>query len=333
MDLKNRIIFASIESATLLVRSANQGGSFVFMTMTKIYSKRPLSITDQIDLLKSRGLLFGDELAASRFLSEVSYFRFVQYLRPMESDKTLHIFKPNSRFEDAVFLYDFDTKLRMLIFEAIQGIEIALRSKVNHEFSMRHGAFWFYDTNLVDDEHKYIENMNAIDRELQRSKEDFIKEHKQKYDKPAFPPSWKTLELASFGTLSKLYYNSNDSKTKKLIARQFNLPQHEVLESWMRSITVLRNCCAHHSRIWNRRLTNAPQMSISMRGAWINTTGIDGNKLYAILCCIGYWLDSMNRGDEFKESLKRLLNNYPSVDVTAMGFPEDWLKQPLWQSN
>ena len=93
------------------------------------------------------------------------------------------------------------------------------------------------------------------------------------------------------------------------------------------------NCCAHHSRIWNRRLTNAPQISISMRGAWINTTGIDGNKLYAILCCIGYWLDSMDRGDEFKESLKRLLNNYPSVDVTAMGFPEDWLKQPLWQSN
>lgn len=248
----------------------------------------------------------------------------------MEADKALHSFKPNSKFEDAIALYDFDTQLRSLIFEAIQGIEIALRTKVNYEFSMHHGAFWFYDTSLADDEHKFIENMNAIDRELQRSKEDFIKEHKEKYDKPVFPPSWKTLELASFGTLSKLYYNCNDTKTKKRIARQFNIPQHEVLESWMRSLTVLRNCCAHHSRIWNRRLTNAPQMKASMRGAWINTTGIDGNKLYAITCCIAYWLDSMGRGDAFKTKLKNLLKTYPSVDAAAMGFPSNWTTHPLW---
>lgn len=300
------------------------------MSTIRLYTKQPLSIADQIQLLKDRGLLFGDEVYATKFLSEVSYFRFVQYLRPMEADKVLHTFKPNSRFEDALTLYNFDTQLRILIFEAIQEIEIALRTKVNHEFSMQHGAFWFYDTSLADDEHKYIENMNAIDRELQRSKEDFIKEHKQRYDKPVFPPSWKTLELASFGTLSKLYYNCNDTKTKKRIARQFNLPQHEVLESWMRSLTVLRNCCAHHSRIWNRRLTNAPQLSVPLRGAWIDTSGIDGNKLYAITCCLTYWLDSMGRSDAFKTKLKTLITTYPSVDVIAMGFPSNWDSQPLW---
>lgn len=298
--------------------------------MVRHYTKSPLSIADQIALLKSRGLRFDDEAAAEKLLSEVSYFRFVQYLRPMEADKTLHTFKSNSKFEDAIALYNFDAQLRCLMFEAIQDIEIALRTKVNHEFSMRHGAFWFYDTSLADDEHKYIENMNAIDRELLRSKEEFIKEHKQKYDKPVFPPSWKTLELASFGTLSKLYYNSNDTKTKKWIARQFNLPQHEVLESWMRSLTVLRNCCAHHSRIWNRRLTNAPQMRSSMRGLWVNITGIDSNKLYAITCCMAYLLDAMGRGEAFKCKLKDLLKAFPSVDVAAMGFSADWMSQPLW---
>jgi len=70
-----------------------------------------------------------------------SYFRFVQYLRPMEADKVLHTFKPNSKFEDALTLYNFDTQLRRLMFEAIQEIEIALRTKVNHEFSMQHGAY------------------------------------------------------------------------------------------------------------------------------------------------------------------------------------------------
>lgn len=109
--------------------------------------------------------------------------------------------------------------------------------------------------------------MNAIDRELQRSKVDFIKNLKLNYDKPSFPPAWKTLKLASFGTLSMLYYNFSDKKSKKRIARQFNLPQHEVLESWMRSLRVLRNRCAHHSRLWNRHLPNAPQMNTTLREA------------------------------------------------------------------
>ena len=160
----------------------------LYMSTISLYTKQPLSIADQIQLLKDRGLQ-DDEVYAAKFLSEVSYFRFVQYLRPMEADKVLHTFKPNSKFEDALALYNFDTQLRRLMFEAIQEIEIALRTKINHEFSIQHGAFWFYDTTLADDEHKYIENLNAVDRELQRSKEDFIKEHRQKYDKPAFPPS------------------------------------------------------------------------------------------------------------------------------------------------
>ncbi len=173
--------------------------------------------------------------------------------------------------------------------------------------------------------------MNSIDRELQRSKEDFIKEHRRNYDKPIFPPAWKTLELASFGTLSKLYYNFCDKKLKKRVARQFNLPLHEVLESWMRSVTVLRNCCAHHSRLWNRYLSTAPQMSASLRGAWVNIEGVDANKVYAIACCIAYWLDSMGYGLDFKNKLKSLLASYSQVDPTAMGFPENWISEPLWR--
>lgn len=173
--------------------------------------------------------------------------------------------------------------------------------------------------------------MNSIDRELQRSKEDFIKEHRRNYDKPIFPPAWKTLELASFGTLSKLYYNFSDKKLKKRVARQFNLPQHEVLESWMRSVTVLRNCCAHHSRLWNRYLSNAPQMNASLRGAWVNIDGVDANKVYAIACCIAYWLDSMGYGLDFKDEFKSLLASYPQVDPAAMGFPENWISEPLWR--
>lgn len=100
----------------------------------------------------------------------------------MEEDKTTHQFKPNSRFEDAVALYNFDIELRDLMFKAVQRLEIALRTNIIQEFSLGHGPFWFFDTSLSDDEHKFIENMNSIDRELQRCKEGFIKEHRRNYD-------------------------------------------------------------------------------------------------------------------------------------------------------
>lgn len=298
--------------------------------MGNLYSKQPISIADQIAKLKSLGLIIADEAKAQKTLGEVSYFRFAAYLRPMEANKQTHQFKPNSTFENALALYEFDGALRQILFEAIQRIEVALRAKIIHHFSMAHGAFWFMQMNLHESEHRFLENLNALDREVQRSKEEFIKEHFINYDKPEFPPAWKTLELASFGTLSKLYYNFADNKVKKRIAREFNLPQHEILESWMRSLSALRNHCAHHARLWNRYLNATPQMNVTLRGAWIANNPIDANKLYAVLCCIAYWLDAMGYGADFKTKLKHLINTYPTVDTAAMGFPQGWRQEPLW---
>ena len=298
--------------------------------MSNTYTKQPLSIADQIAKLRLNGLIITNQTFAEKVLKEVSYFRFAAYLRPMEANKQTHQFKPNSTFENAVNLYEFDNKLRQLLFAAIQYIEVALRAKIIQHFSMNYGAFWFMSMQLHDSEHCFLENLNSLDREVSRSKEDFIKEHFNNYDKPEFPPAWKTLELVSLGTLSKLYYNFADNKVKKNVAREFNLPQHIVLESWMRSLAALRNYCAHHARLWNRYFNATPQLSVRLRGNWINNHQIDSNKLYAVLCCIAYWLDSLGRGSDFKKQLNALLGTYPSVDTAAMGFPIDWNKEPLW---
>lgn len=295
------------------------------------YSKPALTLADIIERLKSNGLDIHDESEALRKLGVVSYFRIAAYLRPMEDDKETHHFKLGSTLENAFALYEFDTKLRQLIFAAIQEIEIALRAKVIQHFSLAYGPFWFMDVNLSANERLFAQNLSAIDRELERSREDFIKAHFKKHIKPAFPPAWKTLELASLGTLSKLYYNFSDKKVKKAIAREFNLPNHEILESWMRSIASLRNCCAHHARIWNRSLSATPQMTGKIRGNWINHTDIDSNRLYAVLCCTAYWMESINGKSHFVSGLKNLIAKYPMVDVAAMGFPASWENEPLWK--
>ena len=296
------------------------------------YTNQALEIEEQIERLEKNGLIIADREQAIRILSIVSYFRLANYWRPMEVDKVKHLFKPNSTFDNALSLYYFDKELRALIFAAIQSIEIALRTKIIHHFSLAHGPFWFMKDGLMKSTKQQEENLSSLSKELSRSKEDFIKEHFQKYTSPAMPPAWKTLEVASFGVLSKLYGNFKDKTAKKKIAREFGVPQHEYLESWMRSIAVLRNCCAHHARIWNRRFSMIPQIPQTMQSAWIENMDFDNTKLYPLLCCVVYWLNGIYADHSFTQKFKLLLKTYPNIDITAMGFPPSWENEPLWNN-
>lgn len=220
--------------------------------MCPVYSNNPLSIHDIIQMLKiNRGLVIADENAAERQLSIIGYFRLANYMRPMESDKVNHIFKPGSTFENALDLYYFDKELRALIFTAIQSAEVGIRAQISHPISMKHGAFWYLDPSLCQNQWRFTDNMNNIQKEVNRSKEDFIKDHFVKYPGTDLP-AWKVIEILSFGTLSKTFSNLNDTSLKKTIARSVGLPQHKILESWLQALAGLRNCVAHHSRVWNK---------------------------------------------------------------------------------
>lgn len=250
----------------------------------------------------------------------------------MESDKITHQFKPGSRFEDIVRLYDFDMELRSLIFTAIQHVEIAFRSQIIHCFSLPYGSFWFMNPALFKNPSIYARCLHSLGDEIGRTKEEFIVEYFTKYDNPAYPPVWKSLEVASFGTLSKMYSNFADNNAKKNVARALGLPQHIFLESWMTSIAVLRNCCAHHARTWNRVFTIKPQLPSKLPNAWIASGTGSSSKLYPQLCCLQYLLDSIGVGKEFKTRLKLLLDSYSNVDACAMGFQKYWMMEPLWSN-
>ena len=295
------------------------------------YTKQALDVTQILSQLKGRGLLFKDEARAAEVLANVSYFRLANYLRYFEIDSERHLYKSGTYFEDAVYIYYFDKELRALLFKAIQSIEVSLRSKVIHHVALSHGPFWFADPNLCANRAMYTDNLNTVKREVQRSKEDFIQEHFRKYSSPDVPPVWKTLEVASFGTLSKLFCNLNDNRVKKQIARLYNLPQHQVLESWIKCIVILRNCLAHHARVWNRRFPQMPQLSIRARGNWVDCTHVRPNKLYAQICCLAYLLDSIYPQNEFKAQVRFLIKDYPEINIHYMGFPNDWERQPLWR--
>lgn len=146
-----------------------------------IYNKHPTTVDDQIVQLKTRGLQISNDSLARHYLSNVSYYRLAGYWWPMQSDKVNHIFKPNSKFEDVIALYNFDRELRLLLFDIIERIEIGLRTKMIHHLSHEHGAWWFQKADLFIDSRQYIKTIASLEEELERSKDIFIKDHLKRY--------------------------------------------------------------------------------------------------------------------------------------------------------
>lgn len=299
------------------------------------YQKPAIDIAQQIQKLESRGLVIADKAVAAHFLSQISYYRLAGYWWPMQSDKVKHKFKEGATFKAVVDLYNFDRELRLIAFNMIERIEIAIRTQLIYHLSMAYGPHWLEDKDLFQHSVRWVEHLNKIKNEVDRSKEVFIKAHRKKYKKDhRFPPSWKSLEVISLGLLSKLYENlKNSLPEKKQIAKNLQAGNHTFLTSWLQSITVVRNICAHHSRLWNRNLPTPPKLLKKAPLPWIDTSNLDPHKLYAVISAMQYLLLTISPGNHFPQRLKQLFQDYPNVDYKPMDFPADWHEQPLWFQN
>lgn len=300
-----------------------------------IYDKPPITIDDQIAKLQRRGLEFDNIELAKKYFSHISYYRLAGYWWPMYADKETHIFKPNSQFNDVIALYNFDHKLRMLIFDVIEKIEISLRTKLIYHLSHEYDPWWFEERTIFNDTQSLTQTLFKIQEEVERSKDIFIKEHKKKYkDDRRFPPAWKTLELTSFGSLSRLYGNlKNDIKSKEIIAQELGAVNHTYLPSWLQSIAQIRNFCAHHSRLWNKNLPGTVKLLAKPPYKWIKSVPKEGEfqHLYIHLCLMRYLLNVIEPPNKFNIRLKALMKKYENnVDPKALGFKVGWEEEPLW---
>lgn len=296
------------------------------------YNKVPITIPEQIALLKQRGLEFKDESKAAHYLSNISYYRLRAYTYPFQENNTAdHPFVKNITFDDIIDLYVFDRQLRLLIFDAVEKIEIALRTKIIYSYCIKHGSHWHENMNLYRDSNRFIRDINKLYEEVDRSNETFIKHYKATYTNPANPASWMSLEVASMGLLSKIFENLKNGDEKKAITAAFGLPNAKILESWMHSLAHLRNICAHHGRIWNRRLTTVPILPRNTTNAFLKNTNIHINKIYPILSCATYILHIISPGSSFNNRLKGMVNGCKMIDLKEMGFPGNWEMEPIWQ--
>jgi abortive infection bacteriophage resistance protein len=295
------------------------------------YSKMPLTVSEQIHKLKNRGLMFENEFKAQSYLSNISYYRLRAYTYPFQDNSTdEHLFTKEIAFEQIVDLYSFDSKLRMLIFESIEKIEIALRTQIIYHFALRFGSHWQLKPELYRDPIRFAEQLDSLQKEIDRSNETFIDHYFNKYTNPSEPPCWMSLEVSSMGLLSKIFQNLKKGPEKETITSNFGLNDVSIIENWILCFSTLRNICAHHGRVWNRRLI-AIKLPTNPRFLFLKNKAIHTNKLYAVIACIEYVLRIISPQNTFFEQLKVLLKSCPFTQEKEMGFPGNWNNDEFWK--
>lgn len=295
------------------------------------YTKIPITISDQVQKLKDRGLRFDNELRAQHYLSNISYYRLRAYTYPFQDNVAEnHPFKVDVSFEQIIDLYVFDRKLRLLIFDGIEKIEIALRTQVIYHFALTHGSHWQLKPELYRNAMRFANHLDSLQKEIDRSNEAFIEHYKAKYTNPTEPPSWMSLEVSSIGLLSKIFENLKKGQEKNAVTSYFGLKDVSIIENWIFCFSSLRNICAHHGRVWNRRLVKI-KLPTNPTNTFLKDKSIYTNKLYATLSCIEYVLKIISPENTFNNRLKELMKICPLAQSKEMGFPENWLNEDLWK--
>src|SRR5579859_8086103 len=177
------------------------------------FTKKPLSTADQLALLERRGLVIANPTAAAHYLQHIGYYRFSGYCLPYQigdgTDKH-HFFRQLTTFEQIHERYLFDRKLRLILMDAIERIEISVRAKVSDSVALSHGAHWYENPQLFKNPVKHAAQLDEMKRQIGHAPADakkrqvHINHYYNKYNHPAMPPCWMVFETLTLGTVSNI---------------------------------------------------------------------------------------------------------------------------------
>nr|WP_255772089.1 Abi family protein [Halorhodospira sp. 9628] len=297
-------------------------------------------------MLQGRGLSVPDTGRAHRYLANISYYRLSAYMRPFyQPGLTEHRFLSGTTFDDVLDLYVFDRELRLLLLDAVERLEVALRAQLANTLAEHHGPHGYLDPAIFDDRYNHAWLLERLDNAaLGRDAEAFLVHYRQKYrSAPNQPPIWMAVELLTFKEVSTLFSQLRLAQDTQRIEKHFGW-RFPVLRSWFRSLSDLRNLCAHHSRVWNREFGSRPEMPKKIRAPWPDLpqrlpTGskvhpeqsvIPQRRLYMQVIVIESLMQAVSPGSRWAGRLAQLLSRYPSVSRAHMGFPGRWDEDPFW---
>lgn len=287
--------------------------------------KPTLSIKEQLDLLKSRGLSIPDEDFASNYLSENSYYHLNIYFKCFqnktnfvdEMGNDVYEFRKDITFKHIVQVHENDKIIRSILLKAIMPIELKLRTTIAYHVGLAKNSDSFY----VDDPKTYpaIEKIKALRIRFENnldSNNPIVRHHLTKYNSKF--PLFAIFEVTSFNFLIDYFELLSFSLQDQISNKYFGLSSSRTLLNWMKCVNDLRNICAHQNFMYTRLFTRDPK--------FVDTRLLynDHRKtLYAYCIIIGYlsnkkdWLSFINELNDLNVKLKLLT-------IKSYGFDLDW---------
>lgn len=325
-------------------RCSIPGGYFFLGSFSKLrFDKLPTTIDQQLELLIARGMNVGDIDVAKNWLKTVGYYRLSAYWLPFEAppehDKVRSkTFKPETTLQSVTDLYVFDRKLRLLVLEGIERVEVHIRSRWTYHMSHKHGAHAHLnlDQSLFSNNFNQLNQLSRLEKSVKNSQEIFIKHYNKKYDTPLLPPLWAITELMSLGELSKWYQATKDNKVKSAVGNDLGLQTIEVVVGVLQVLSYVRNICAHHSRLWNRKTVKRLPLIRKLEKNLVIIEDKASNKscdnsLYNLLSVLLYLIDQQKTDSSFRLRLRKLIEKETSWHQNEMGFPQDWQAREIWK--
>ncbi|MCO5226903.1 MAG: Abi family protein [Thermomicrobiales bacterium] len=333
-------------------------GVFPFVGRSDIvmkYSKPFLPPEDLLNLLIARGLEVDYRPEAIANLSRIGYYRLSGYwyqwrVRPYDhreaKDTPLDEFVGGHSIEEAVDLYVFDRQLRLLILDAIERVEVALRVAISNTVG-RYGPLAYLDASFLgpgcfksrsgdNDISNFDWFVQRNSKLLSDSSEAFASHVKSKYD--GVPPLWIATECWDWGILAA-FYELMTVEDRVVVANFFGVPHYEILNSWIKSLNYLRNLCAHHSRLYRKTMVTKPSTKKMMRIPelrHVRTSPIERqDKLYKTLAALAYLVSRIAPGSSWHGRLRALTDSFPKIEGSSLsdyGFPDQWRDECLWNS-
>lgn len=312
-----------------------------------VYNKPAMHHSDLVARMQDRGLLIPDKARAERYVRVIGYYRLSPYMIPFKRHGS-DDFRAATSFDDLLNLYFFDRKLRLLVLDALERVEVAIRSALTDHMSLSYGAFWYQEAGHFRDNQRHDRFLKLVREDCRQrlhakpEQTDGTLVHRSAlehylltYGEPDLPPSWIVMELRTLGQLERLVENLKRRSDKTAIATTLGI-NAPLLESWMRTFVRVRNICAHHGRLWNTVLGVSPRLPTSQAVAWLsNRSAIAEStkrraRLYPVLVALQSLLLSLSPGSTWASRLKALLDEHPNLPLEAMGMPSNWSENPFW---
>lgn len=296
------------------------------------YEKPPISVQQQVELLRDRGMAVPDPARAAHYLTHIGYYRLSAYWLPFERPPEVegqrsHDFNIGVSFDDVLDRYILDRQLRLLCLEALERIEISARASWVNAFALRHGSHAYLTAGLFKCPYAHAVQVAQVAGEMHKSSEVFVDHYRKKYREPGLAPIWVVAEMLSFGALSKWIQSTRDTEVQKAVMRQLRLPTVEIMHGVLHNLSQLRNICAHHARLWNRRFPKKYPYIIKMPDLLHpDTKDEEARSIRNHLVMLRHLMIVINPRSSWPQRMCDFLARQCDETIKAMRLPANWLE-------